>query len=827
MNSLMQDLRFAARQLRKSPGFAVTAILTLALGIGVNIAVFALVDGILLRPIPYADSRRVEIISASQKDGAYELLNYADIDQLSKAIGPSVKFAEQLNSTRASVVGPGGRYQITASSVTPNMIDLLGVPAMLGSASVRREQDAAGEQAVVLGEDVWRKVFDSDPQVVGKTLIIRGVAYTILGVMPKTFSFPYGESMQVWMPTVPGVEARTAMTGADQLWANLIFARVPEGMTAAQLNARLNSAQAEIVRELPNAGLPTAVTVKSYQEWLNQDGRKPLELMSLVVLALWALACMNVTSMMLARAVARGRELAVRSALGASWIRLLQQSIVESMLLCGLGGMAGLLAGEVALKLLWQGIEQNLPMTSGVHVEWRVIVALIALTFLTALIVGAFPVVRATRQNLQGRLHGVNSTASTGQTRTREALVVAQMTLTVLFLVGAGMLLRTIHAMEGVPLGFREQNVLTGGISLHYVDANHVMGGSSDPAKQTNVVQTIYQPLLQKLRAIPGVSNVALSTVLPMRPSFAVFMTVPLDHADAPASQQAHAYGNISSYGMMDTLGASVKRGRFFTQADTTASPLVVVVNQAFADQYLPGRDAIGHTISLGKKGPFAEARIVGVIGNMKQGDVTVKTRPEIYFCLEQMAPGRPLYGITTMFMEVAIRGAVPAENLRAEFEKVLHEIAPDATTIDVETIHEAVENSFSGETLTSYLLACFAALAMLIASVGLHGLLSFVVAQRTREFGLRIALGAEPEAIFRLVLRRAVVLLSSGLLCGIVASWFAVSLVRSYLFGVPLHDGFSLVGAALVLAAASFLAAWIPARRAAAVEPMQALRNE
>jgi predicted permease len=340
------------------------------------------------------------------------------------------------------------------------------------------------------------------------------------------------------------------------------------------------------------------------------------------------------------------------------------------------------------------------------------------------------------------------------------------------------------------------------------------------------VVQTIYEPLLEKLRAIPGVKQAALSSVLPMRREFAVMFGMDLDGKKVPMKDAPRADGRLASAGLTEAMGIPMVKGRFFTESDTKSSPMVAVVNEAFVKKYLPGQDATQHTISMGKD-RFASIHIVGVMADVKQTDVTKATTPEAYFCLPQMEPGAPLYNIATAFIEVAIRGAVPADALRAHFDRVLHEVAPDATTTDVKTIHEAVEDSFGNETMISYLLEGFGGLALLIASVGLYGLLSFAVAQRTREIGLRLALGAQRGNILNLVLQRALILVGVGLVVGGVMAWFSVKLAQSYLYGVSAHDGLTFGLVALVLGAASFLAAWLPARHAAAIEPMQALRAE
>jgi predicted permease len=817
MNSLLQDVRYALRQLRHAPGFALTAVTVLALGLGVNIAVFTVLDGILLRPLPYANPGRVVAVELSGPMQYYSL-SYANMLQLRDAVDSRLKIGAIFTggAAYASVIGPGGRYQVSHITVTAGLFDMLGVQPILGRAFREGENQPGQDHVLLIGEDVWRKVFNSDPQVVGKTLTVRHQAYTVVGVLPKGFFFWYASQMAVWSPAAIPPAARTAMSGKGTAFGWL-FARLPEGITASQLAADMSRTQEVIAKEAPSDELPTRVKVTSYQESLTEDVRKPLMLLYGVVVGIWLLACMNVTSLMLARALSRSREHAVRAALGASRGRLLRQTIVESLVLSAIGASAGMLLGQSVIKLLWREIERQLPLTRAIHVDLRVVVCLVALTLLTAVCTGIFPALRAMRHDVRDNLSGVNSTASSGANRAREVLVVGQLALTLVFLVGAGLFLRTIHALRQVPLGFTQQNVLTGGIIL-----NGAENGSNDsPSSRTNIVSTSYQPLLERLRAIPGVRNAALSSVLPFRAEMRVSISASIDHG-----KEQMADGRLASAGLDEALGIPMASGRFFNQEDTAGSPPVAVVNQAYANKYLPGRNPIGHTISMGK-GRFNEIRIVGVVSDMKQFNLNDPTRPEVYFCLAQTEPGTPLYGIATAFMQVALRGAVPADNLRAQFDKALHEVAPDATTTNVKTIHEAVEDSFGSQTLIARLLETFAGLALMIASVGLYGLLSFVVAQRTREIGIRLALGAPQGNILSLILRRAVLLVVIGLGLGGVFAWFATRLAGSYIYGVREHDAVTLIAVTLVLAASSFLAAWLPARRAAAVDPILALRSE
>ena len=825
MRSIMQDLRYAIRQLRNARGFALTAISVLALGLGANIAVFTLVSGILLRPLPYVQPDRIVKIELAGPLPYYSM-SYANMLQLRDAVGPRLKIGAELydlHSSNASVVGPGGRFQISHVGVTADLFDMLGVQPVMGR-GFRQEEGQPGNNLVALiGDDVWRKVFKADPSVIGKTLTIQKQPYTILGVLPKGFAFSYHDEMAVWSPHALVAANGTAMSGKQSKFGTL-YARLPDGMTETQLAAVMNRIQPAIAKEAADQEIPATIKVTNYQSSLSNDVRQPLLLLYAVTIGIWALACLNLTNLLLARALSRTREQAVRAALGASRGRLLQQAIVSSALLSVTGAVAGLLLGEGMLKLLWRQIERNLPLTKSVYVDWRVISCLVLLTLLTALIAGAFPAFRAMRRDVRERLSGATTTSSGGANRTREVLVVTQISLTLVFLVGAGLFLRTIQALRAVPLGFAQQNVLTGGVVL-----NGSSGPSDDdaPATQPSIVSTSYIPLLERLNAIPGVKVAALSSVLPLRSEFSVMVMGNLDHKDVPMSQTPRADGRIASPGLVDALGIPMVRGRFFTDDDTATAPPVVVVNQAFVNKYLPGVDPLGHVMSMSKKGPFADMRIVGVIGDVKQTSLKEATKPEMYFCLAQTQPGTPMYGIATAFIQVAIRGRIQADLLRSQFDKALHEVAPEATTTNVKTIHEAVEDSFGSQTLIAHLLETFAALALMIASVGLYGLLSFAVAQRTREIGVRIALGASQAGIAALVLRRALALVTIGLACGGVMAWFATRFANSYVFGVKPHDTLTFTAVAVLLATASFFAAWLPARRAAVVDPILALRSE
>jgi len=574
MRTIGQDFRYALRRLRNAPGFALAAICVLALGMGANVAVFTLISGIMLRPLPLEKPDHVVAVQLSGPQ-PYYTLNYSNMVQLRDAVGPRLKFGALLygGPQNASVVTASGRFQVACPKVTAGLFDMLGVRPVIGR-GFRSDEDEPGKNRVLLiGYDVWQKLYRGEAAAIGSTLTIRKQPYTIVGVLPKGFFFSYYSEMAVWSPADLPPGAASAMGGKLANWGEM-FARLPAGMNAAQLAADLSRVQAVIAREAPDEELPPNIKVTDCQTLLNQAARKPLLLLYAMVAGIWALACLNVAGLLLARAVSSSKEQAVRAALGASRVRLLQQTMMETLVLSGAGALAGLGLGQGAIKLLWRQIRHELPLTNAVHVDWRVVACLICVTVLTAVLCGAAPALRAMRRDVRGDLAGGAATATNAANRTREVLVAGQLALTLVFLVGAGLFLRTIHALREVPLGFTEQNVLTGGIILN---GSGGIDDDENAVDRPNVVRDSYEPLLERLKAIPGVQVAALSSVLPMRREMSV-----------PSQPRSHWPFRLDGQGALRRDSYHWRDRRY--QADQPGPG-----HQA-GDLLLPGADGAGHT---------------------------------------------------------------------------------------------------------------------------------------------------------------------------------------------------------------------------------------
>jgi predicted permease len=809
---MLQDLRYALRQLRKNPGFALTAIIALALGIGANAAMFTVVRGVLLAPLPYDHSERIVDISAPHGvDGVMRGISFPDLRDWQAQSKSFEQIAFWMGGGPRSLEGTTGRWQVTVQQGTWNLLQVFGVQPKLGRLFRADEGQPGKRGVVVLGADTWKSAFNADPNVAGKSIRIWGKPYTVAGVMPDGFSHPLGSRMEVW---IPDDESPEIIQARDKEWWDPI-GRMRPGVELAQAQAELTSIQGNIAKQYADQRLADHVRLENYRETLVKNVRAGIWALTGAVFVVWLIACVNVANLLLTRTIKRRHEVAIRGALGAGRTALVRQFLTEALLLCVLGGLCGLSLAVVALKLMWTSIDRTLPLTYMIHFDATVLAGLFGLSLISTLLIGSAAAIKVATVPVQDGLrdHAISGDCSDKQRWLRDGLVVAQISLTLVLLVAGGLLMRTVYALRHVPLGFREENVVTG--SLVFPPGVY---------EKNNISAALFEPLLNRLRALPGVKSAAISSVVPMRGEVRVTVQMPIvGRPELPPDQRPHAEMRIASPLMAETLGIRMLRGRFFSEGDTVGAPEVAVINDAYARQYFGQENPLGHQFSMGGQ----TLTIVGVIDDLKQTSLERPTSPEIYICSQQITPGSAFYGVATAFIQLAVRTQLAPEAMVAQIQTVIRQAAPDATINKVKTMHEVVEDSIGSQTLAARLIGVFSAIALLIAVVGLYGLLAYTVSQRTREIGVRIALGASRENVLGLVLHRAVRLLGIGLGFGLAGAWFAGRVLRSFLFGVGAHDSVTIAMVSLLLFACGISAAYLPASRAAAIDPMTALRTE
>lgn len=802
------DLHFALRQLRRNPAFAATAVLVLGLGVGVATAMFSVLYGVLLRPLPYLHPEQLVSLSFPSNNanavGMVSLPYVQDWQRQSRSFEQIAYDAPRLATLQTSA----DTEEILAEGCSWNLFATLGVRPRLGRGFLPDDQTGRHNVAV-LSDALWHELFAAQPNIVGRHIQLSHADFTIVGVMPPGFTFPLGDA-GLWTPYAPA----PGFAGRGDFTLEAI-ARLRPGVSAAAAQAELSAVQAVIVHAHPEEHDRTQVWVRSYAAGVVAGVRPALLALGGAVALVWLIACFAVAGLVLTRMAARQRELAVRAALGASRRRLARQLLAESLCLGGLASLAGLAIAAGALAALRHLLLQRLPGGMSVTLSAPVLLGLAALTLVSVLAVGSVPALWLPRAAAQASLREGASTASRGQARVREALVVAEIALALLFVASAGLLLRTLFTLRAVPLGFATDNLITTALVMPSGRFDH-----------ENMVQVFDQPLLQRLQALPGVRAAALTSVVPLEPGFTMTGRFEfVDRPHLPDSQQPQGDVRFSSPDYAAVLGIPILHGRFFdARRDTPTSPMVLVVNQAFAARFFPGQDAVGQQIALGKK---RAATIIGVLANVHERALNMPPAPVMHFSTTQLSPSDGFYPMATAFGDLAVRTRGPAAGAIGEIRAALHAVAPDVAPQGFSTMRQLVADSMGSQILGARLLGLFSLAALVIALAGLYGVLAFAVAQRRRELGIRIALGAQPARILRLVLGHALALLALGLALGLVLALACGRVLAAYLYHVPDHDPATLALAMLLLAAAGLAAAWLPARQAAQVNPVEALHSE
>ena len=822
VESLWADVKYALRQMKRSPGFAATAIGTLALGIGAAAAMFTVVDHVLLQPLPYRDPGRLVTMDEHGSDPRFRNSTpWVDLTQWRAASRSfeDIAFSEGMRG-RAYIQGNSDSLQVAGQEVSENLFALLGVKPAIGPGFVAEEPKmgaAKNHGSIVLSHSVWESAFAENRNIVGRVVRVNDEPYTVVGVMPAGFAYPLGGAPfgQVWTAIELGTKDQGRDNDAEYYD---VIARLRPGVKVSAAQAEMTTIQKQVATGYKDAEARadhTLVDVTQYGSSLvEEDVKKALLALLAAAGVLWLIASVNVTNLLLARATARQREVAMRGALGASRTRLLQQMLVEGLLLSGCAAVLGIGLALLAVKVTGSVAPIHLNVDFSTAVDWRILAGLCGLTVLTAVVASAWPALMAAWAPIEPALKqgGQQTGAGRRHNRLRSGLVAVEVAMSLTLLVACGLLLRTIYTLRHVPLGYRTDHIIVANLAI-----------PSYRFTDKSVETGLYQPLLQRAQQLHGVDAAGMISEVPLGQTFNIMFSMRMNGGEVTAGLKT------ASPDIQKIFGMKMLAGRFFTKEDTPTSQGVVVVNPAFAREYAPNKhdwnSLLGLTVWNLRKG--MPGKIVGVLEDERQTAVAKPSQPEIEVCLCQITPASGIYQPSTIAMDLAVRTERPTAEMIPELRDLLKQASPELANSKFETMDQIVEDSFGSQRLAAHLLEVFGGSALLLCVAGLYGLLAYVVSQRTRELGLRIALGAQRGNLLWLVLRQASGMLLAGVAVGLVLAWVAGRLVRGFLYGVQAHDAWTLAGAAVVLFASGMVAAYVPAQRAAEVNPMEALRAE
>lgn len=794
MDGLINEIRYALRTLRASPGFTLGVVLTLALGIGANSTIFAVVHAALLRPLAYPEPDRIVSISTRTVFGD---MSVADEPSIARWVEEARGFEAiaAWGRTIANLTGGAAPEHVQGARVTEGFFRAIGVTPSLGRMFSEEELREGGASVVILGHGLWRRAFGGATGAVGRTVRLDGVDHTVIGVMPAGFDFPDGA--EYWQPT----RLTATVSSSGSTYYSYAIGRLRPGVSLDAARAELEAIRRR-AEDLPQGFREHGVGVITLHERLHGDLRPGLLILLATVGCVLLIACANVANLLLARATTRRRELAVRSALGASRARLARQLLVECAVLTLLGGAAGLLIPVWGLDVLERLAPAALARVPGIGLDATVFGFTLAASLATGLLFGLAPAVTASRTPVHYALKEGSPTTAGRRGRSRQALVAAELALAVLLLVGAGLFTRSFHAFRAVDPGFDPQGVVTARYWLPWT-------GYADEASQ----RAFRQAVLERLRRVPGVEAATITHVGPLGgyPSESQFTPPGGDPETAPTI--AFAYVGADYF---TTFGIPLRAGRDFGELDRPGTAPVVVVSESMARLAFPDGPAVGETLVL-DDGAYT---VVGVAAEVRQLPGTVETRPMVYFPAEQQTGIAP-FGV------IAVRAGIDVGAVTAAILAAVRDVDPELALFDLTTMERALEASWAPRRFQALLLGAFAALALVLAASGLYALIAYLAAQRTREIGVRLALGATRTDVARLVLGDGAIPVVIGAVLGLVGAFALARVVEGQLFGVTAADPLTYLAAPLVLAIVALLAGWMPTRRALRVDPVETLRVE
>ena len=810
MNTLWQDIRYGVRVLAKSPGFTLVAVVALALGIGANTAIFSVINAVLLRPLPYPEAERVVTLWRSdvrkpddkQPNAAPDFADWREGNKVFDAMSA-------YHYQSFTLTGADKPERVGGARVTADFTSVLGVNPASGRAFLPQEDQPGGGRVALISDRLRQRRFKSDPQVLGETLLLNGEPHTIIGVMPPDFGFP-SSSVEVWTPA-----ALSYARQSDSVRGYLsVVARLKPGVSQAQAQGEMDAVARRLAEAHPNTNRHSGVRLVSLHEQTTGKIRPSLFVLCGAVGMVLLIACANVANLFLARAAARRREIAVRTALGASRLRLMRQLLTESVLLALAGGVAGLLLAVWGVELLTSAVGTGVPRLKEVGIDRQAFGFTLLVSVLTGLVFGFVPALRGSRADFTSSLKEGSRSQTTGlhQGRFRSSLVVAQIALALMLLVGAGLFLKSFQRLRQLDAGFDPANVLT--LQLSLPEAKYPEGHRQI---------AFFDAVLARISALPGVDAAGVVTNLPLgnskENSSFDFAAGAADDGDADRSANV---STISPH-YFRALDISLMQGRAFADADRRNSPGVVIVNEAFARRYFKGEDPLGKRLVLGgsqEKELYGEPITREVVGVVEDARFELETEaaPEMYVPYTQ----RPMDEMT-----IVIRAAADLANFAPAVRGAVLGVDADQPIHNVKLMEQWLAESVASRGLVMKLTSLFAFLALVLAGVGIYGVMAYTVAQRTHEIGIRMALGARGADVLRLVVGQGMVLALLGVALGLAGALAAARVMASLLYGVSATDPVTFASVALLLSAVAALACYIPARRATKIDPMIALRYE
>ncbi|HLK20088.1 MAG TPA: ABC transporter permease [Bryobacteraceae bacterium] len=800
MDSLLADLRYALRLLSRSPGFTLVVIGVLALGIGSNSAIFTALDKTVIRPLPYRDPNRLAMLweDFSAYGASKSRVSPATFLDWKRKNQSFEEIAAYRNG-EMDFSGGGSPEQVFGVAVTSNLIPTLGVPPALGRTFTHQEEPP-GNRLVVLSHRIWQRRFAGDPHMVGASILMSGEKYSVIGVMPQGFHFPDRET-DFWIPL--GLEPSLLARRNSHFMK--VVGRLKRNRDWSQAQSDMSAVARQLESEFPASNARIGVKVVPLKDDVLGDSRTAFIILLSAAGCVLLIACANVGNLLLVRASARQREIAVRIALGAAPSRILRQVLTENLLLSGTGGAIGLVFAQASLAVLQKMVPVGLAGSVNLRLDFRVLGFTAAVSIFTALLFGLAPALQLSRMNLSSR-----GTVTPARGKLRDFLVVAEVAIALVLVVGASLLIETLVHLRSVDPGFRSTGILTANISVPFPKY-------SDTGKR----QRFFNEVLSRVRSLPGVQSAGSTSDLPYT-SRGNTQSLIIEGKPAARDMDQDALFRLVSSDYLQTIGARLKEGRFLSDVDRLESAPVVVINETLARQFWPNESPLGHRIDTGTgiAGPRFMT-IVGVVADIRERGLDLAVKPAVYvpFTQTEITYYQP--------SEIAVRTSRDPLSLSKELQQTVWSIDPEQPVSNIRTMHAIVDGELSNRTQILEFLGAFAALALLLAALGIYGVLSYVVSQRTREIGLRMAIGASQWDIVRTILGYSAGLIAVGLAAGIAAALGATRLLSSLLFGVSPLDPATFAVVSALLATVAFLASYLPTRRAAAVDPMIALRDE